>query len=150
MSNDHRKSFDSIIDEISKRTGIKVPISIFRYGFTDCWKCEEPILVFSWPNKDASDLDSDSFKNKPDSIKFVFSKTKGTEYWANTCPFCEALQGDFFLYNEPDGPFFHLSCGTDDPESFKNDIQEIADYQDYQGQIELYLNKSKETSESTT
>jgi hypothetical protein len=42
-------------------------------------------------------------------VKFSYSKTVNARYWANTCEHCGALQGDFFLYNEPDGPFFGLS-----------------------------------------
>jgi hypothetical protein len=26
--------------------------------------------------------------------------------WANTCPYCGAVQGNWFLYHEPDGAFF--------------------------------------------
>lgn len=29
---------------------------------------------------------------------------------ANHCNHCDALQGDFFLHNEPDGPFFSMDA----------------------------------------
>jgi hypothetical protein len=28
----------------------------------------------------------------------------GESYWANTCPYCRALQGDFYLFGH-EGPF---------------------------------------------
>ena len=30
----------------------------------------------------------------------------GETTWANGCVHCDALQGAFYLYMEPDGPFF--------------------------------------------
>jgi len=35
-----------------------------------------------------------------------YSKTMETTYLANNCQNCDSLQGDYFLYNEPDSPFF--------------------------------------------
>jgi hypothetical protein len=40
------------------------------------------------------------------SFKRKFSKTTGSEYYANTCPKCGVLSGDFFLHCEPGGSFF--------------------------------------------
>ncbi len=39
----------------------------------------------------------------------AFSKTTQTSYWANHCPSCKVLQGDFNLFEEPDGAFFPMS-----------------------------------------
>ncbi|MBC1181878.1 hypothetical protein HF680_04310 [Brevundimonas sp. WCHBH090558] len=35
-----------------------------------------------------------------------YSRTTNNRYWANHCPSCQALQGDFHLYSEPDGAFW--------------------------------------------
>ncbi|WP_313453309.1 DUF5710 domain-containing protein [Brevundimonas sp.] len=35
-----------------------------------------------------------------------YSRTTESRYWANHCPSCQALQGDFHLYSEPDGAFW--------------------------------------------
>lgn len=35
-----------------------------------------------------------------------YSRTTESRYWANHCPSCSALQGDFHLYSEPDGAFW--------------------------------------------
>jgi len=40
--------------------------------------------------------------------KNTYSKTENRSYIANNCINCGILQGDFFLYEEPDGPFFDL------------------------------------------
>jgi hypothetical protein len=39
-------------------------------------------------------------------IEWRFSRTAGDSYWANICPHCGALFGDFFLHCEPGGAFF--------------------------------------------
>lgn len=35
-----------------------------------------------------------------------YSRTTESRYWANHCPSCQALQGDFHLYSEPGGAFW--------------------------------------------
>ena len=70
--------------------------------------------------------DKKALENKPRTIQERYSRTAGEEYLANTCPFCESLQGDFFLYNEPDGPFFGFKCGDATHSSFENDMKELA------------------------
>ena len=40
------------------------------------------------------------------TFKLKFSKTIEQEYFANTCPKCGVLSGDFHLHSEPGAPFF--------------------------------------------
>ena len=40
------------------------------------------------------------------SFKLKYSKTAGFRYYANTCPTCGVISGDFFLHSEPGAPFF--------------------------------------------
>ncbi|HBG04731.1 MAG: hypothetical protein A2075_12435 [Geobacteraceae bacterium GWC2_58_44] len=40
------------------------------------------------------------------TYKLKHSKTEGEKYYANTCPECGVLSGDFFLHSEPGAPFF--------------------------------------------
>ena len=40
------------------------------------------------------------------TFKLKYSKTVGQKYYANTCPDCGSLSGDFFLHSEPGAPFF--------------------------------------------
>jgi hypothetical protein len=43
------------------------------------------------------------------NYKMRFSKTTGKTNISNCCDYCDVLQGDFFLYNEVDSPFFIYS-----------------------------------------
>jgi hypothetical protein len=40
------------------------------------------------------------------TFKLKFSKTVKGKYFANTCPACGIISGDFFLHDEPGAPFF--------------------------------------------
>lgn len=40
------------------------------------------------------------------TFKKKYSKTMGYKYYANTCPKCGVLSGDFHLHSEPGAPFF--------------------------------------------
>ncbi len=40
------------------------------------------------------------------TFQFRYSKTVRGKYFANTCPNCGSLSGDFFLHSEPGAPFF--------------------------------------------
>ncbi len=44
------------------------------------------------------------------SYKLSYSKTIRSKYYANTCPRCGVLSGDFFLHSEPGAPFFPISA----------------------------------------
>jgi len=100
-----------------------------------CWKCKNITEVIALASNkflifDYSDDDDDlqewfmqdyfSFFNMPTYIerevsdiissrypffKLGFSKTVNGTYWANHCKFCNVLQGDFFMHEEPGGEF---------------------------------------------
>ena len=36
----------------------------------------------------------------------IYSKTTQSAYYANFCPYCKTLQGNFHLFNDSDGPFY--------------------------------------------
>lgn len=76
-------------------------------GETRCYKCNRRTTVYSWGGGVWTDKRPP--EPRPWTVKLRYSKTVNARYWANTCEHCGALQGDFFLYNEPDGPFFGLS-----------------------------------------
>ena len=40
------------------------------------------------------------------TFKRKHSKMAGKKYFANTCPKCGVMSGDFFLHSEPGAPFF--------------------------------------------
>lgn len=45
------------------------------------------------------------------------------------------IQGDFFLYSEPDGPFFGFRSGPDTPEAFQKDLAQLDHLARYFGQV---------------
>jgi hypothetical protein len=87
-----------------------------------CWRCESIMTVIALlaPNVDdtegqvcvLSDIDDipqevvSHIKSKVPTFKLKHSKMAGKKYFANTCPRCGVLYGDFFLHAEPGAPFF--------------------------------------------
>jgi hypothetical protein len=44
------------------------------------------------------------------TFKLTYSKTIERKYFANTCPGCGMLSGDFYLHEEPGAPFCPLDA----------------------------------------
>lgn len=93
-------------ERVSRKTGIPLPSKYYIPGIVECWKCKKEILVFSWPDHDSYGKKPPKEQPIPKTIKYQYTKTANDSYWVNTCPYCHGTQGDFFLYCEPDGPFF--------------------------------------------
>ena len=55
------------------------------------------------------------------TFRLKYSKTTQSEYYANTCPTCGVLSGDFHLHDEPGAPFFP----TTEDEASRLTIEEI-------------------------
>lgn len=111
---------------ISNVTKVPIPKTYFRTAFTNCWRCKKPILVFDWPDKNLHQNSKPSKPDMPKTIQYKFSKTIKRKYWVNTCPYCKSIQGDFFLFLEPDSPLFGFDCGPDTDEAFKIDLRKLA------------------------
>lgn len=87
-----------------------------------CWRCNSkmPVIALLAPNIEGAEgkicLLSDITKIPTDILSYIqkrvptfklkFSKTMRQKYFANTCPKCGILSGDFFLFSEPGAPFF--------------------------------------------
>lgn len=60
-----------------------------------CWRCSEDIVVYAWPGSGYH-----SVKRPPDpippSVRHCVTEGAG-DYWANCCPRCSAVQGDYHL-----------------------------------------------------
>jgi hypothetical protein len=125
--------FQDRINRIAKINNIILPTAYYRYGFCNCWKCNREIIVFAWPNESSHDNIQPKITPIPKTIQYRFSKTVGDKYWANVCQYCQSIQGDFFLYSEPDGAFFALNCEEDSPSAFNLDILKIASHAAYNG-----------------
>jgi hypothetical protein len=88
----------------------------------DCWRCRSrmPAVAILAPNiedtgneicilTDIVGLPENVLgyiQKRVPTFKLKYSKTVGSEYFANTCPGCSSLSGDFFLHSEPGAPFF--------------------------------------------
>jgi len=118
--------FQRKVREVAKSNGIDLPTNYYRYGLCRCWKCKREIIVFAWPKDGLHNNSAPKILPRPKNIQYRFSKTVGEKYWVNTCPFCQSIQGDFFLYCEPDGPFFCISNEEDTTTSFESDLIRIA------------------------
>ncbi len=91
----------------------------------DCWKCGErmPVIAILAPTiegtenevcvlSDIAALPEDILsyvQKRVPTFQFKYSKTVQGKYYANTCPSCGMLSGDFFLHSEPGAPFFPTS-----------------------------------------
>ena len=108
----------------NEKTTINPPL--YLAGTTiSCWRCsaDMPAVGLIAPQvpdtEDEVCILSDITELPASVLAFVqkrfptfqrkFSKTTGTEYYANTCPKCGVLSDDFYLHSEPGGPFFPKS-----------------------------------------
>ncbi|WP_028987587.1 competence protein CoiA family protein [Thermicanus aegyptius] len=120
---------------------INLPTAYYRYGIYTCWKCKRDILVFTWPG--AYFNNPPKMKPIPKTIRYRFSNTIGRKYWANICPYCNSIQGNHFLYFEPDGPFIGINNlfeeGEEDtPDKFRHDLIRIAVHSDENGWLDPF------------
>ena len=91
-------------------------------GETDCWRCgaSMPVVAILCQNANAEAEGPFILSNIAElsrelsayvqrlypHFKLTHSKTAGGKYYANSCPKCGVISGDFFLHSEPGGPFF--------------------------------------------
>lgn len=68
----------------------------FLAAIETCWKCKNEIPVYWWRGVPFCETEPPS--PRPRTIQHRYSKTYGGSYWANTCPECDAVQGDNFLF----------------------------------------------------
>jgi len=118
--------FQAKAARLAKAIGVELPTAYYRYGINRCWKCRRESLVFAWPREYIHDDTKPKVEPIPKTIQYRFSKTVGDKYWVNVCPYCQSIQGDFFLYCEPDGPFFAVNIEEDTSDAFKRDMLRIA------------------------
>jgi hypothetical protein len=87
-----------------------------------CWRCDTvmPVIALLAPKIDETEdqvgiLSGIEYipkevlnfiKSKVPTFKLKYSKMAGKKYWANTCPKCGVIYGDYFLHDEPGAPFF--------------------------------------------
>ncbi len=87
-----------------------------------CWRCgaKMPVLALVAPNMAEADGEVcilSEIEELPQVVlQFVrtrfpsfalrYSKALGSRYYANSCPTCGVISGDFYLHSEPGAPFF--------------------------------------------
>lgn len=100
---------------------IDPPLYLAR-TMVSCWRCgaKMPALALIAPNVAEADGEIcilSEIEELPKAVlQFVgtrfpsfalrYSKTAGSQYYANTCPKCGVISGDFYLHSEPGAPFF--------------------------------------------
>jgi len=112
--------------EIAALTGQPIPQSYYLCAPSQRWKCHKEILVYSWPGANAYSEHRPEQEPVPATVRHKYSDTVKQKYWANTCPFCRSLQGNFFLYSEPDGAFFSMGHEEEGPTDYREDLLKIA------------------------
>lgn len=105
---------------------------------TNCWRCGAgmPVVCLIAPQVEGADGEvcvlSEVRRLPEDVLIFIqrlfpsfrlkYSKTVQVSYYANTCPQCGVLSGDFHLHAEPGAPFFPET----EEEASRLTLQEIA------------------------
>ena len=98
------------------------PPLYLAHTMVSCWRCgaKMPALALIAPNVAEADGEicilSEIEELPKVVLQFVgtrfpsfalrYSKTAGSRYYANTCPKCGVISGDFYLHSEPGAPFF--------------------------------------------
>lgn len=120
------RRFEDRIIQIARDNKIDIPKAYYRHGFCNCWKCHREIIVFAWPKSEDLEFGIPTVRPVPRTIQFRYSKTVGHQYWANTCPYCNSLQGDYYMDSEPEAPFFGIIIEEDSQSAFDDDLRKIA------------------------
>ncbi|SHF89037.1 Competence protein CoiA-like family protein [Caldanaerobius fijiensis DSM 17918] len=120
--------FKEKANKIAQETNIQLPNHYYLYGIHRCWKCGKEILVFAWPGSGGFTHEEPNVKPVPRTIQYRYSNTIKHKYWANTCPYCNSIQGDFFLYCEPEGPFFVCNYEEYCESNYQENMLKIASY----------------------
>jgi len=100
---------------LAGRLAVPLPPSPpYRSVAHECWRCGAEMLVHAWPGGG-----DHSPRRPPDPLPSTVRHRVtdgGGNYWANCCPACDAVQGDYYLVRDnpdyqairepPDGPAF--------------------------------------------
>ena len=100
---------------------IDPPLYVAR-TMISCWRCRAhmPAIALVAPNVPEADGEIcilsqveelpevvlQFVRNRFPSFRLKYSKTVGSRYYANICPKCGVISGDFHLHSEPGAPFF--------------------------------------------
>ncbi len=98
------------------------PALYLAHTVIGCWRCGETmpavaLIASNVPQAEGQVCILSEIEELPEAVlhfvrkrflsfKFKYSKTTGSQYYANTCPGCRVISGDFYLHSEPGAPFF--------------------------------------------
>jgi len=102
---------------------LKVSPPLYLIGMkVSCWRCNSrmPVVALLAPyvaGKEGQVCVLSNIEEMPQEILLFIQKRiptfqlrsslmAGSRYFANTCPSCHVISGDFFLHSEPGAPFF--------------------------------------------
>ncbi|HEY9776586.1 MAG TPA: hypothetical protein V6C81_22680 [Planktothrix sp.] len=71
----------------------------YRTRLYNCWKCREEILVFRWKEEQHRETE-DPPEPRPVTVQWRWSQNHQTFSWVNTCPACDAVQGDSYVVDK--------------------------------------------------
>jgi hypothetical protein len=117
---------------------LKIRPPVYMIGMKiHCWRCQSrmPVIAILAPHiedtenqigilSEIESLPDDVIKyiqHRVPTYKLKYSKTLEHKYFANTCPKCRVISGDFYLNSEPGAPFFP----TDEKEANELYLTEI-------------------------
>jgi len=120
---------NQLVKNIASQSEVTIPAGYkYRYAPYSCYKCGKDILIFKWGNSLLAGEVEKPPLPMPETLKQRHTNMSGETYWANVCPYCDSVQGDFFINHEPDSPLFGLGDVVDTKESFETDMENIANY----------------------
>lgn len=80
----------------ASRIGVALPPSPpYTYVAHSCWRCNAEMIVYSWPGG-GSHSGQHPPSPVPASVRHRVTEGGG-DYWANVCPRCSTVQGDYYL-----------------------------------------------------
>lgn len=110
---------------MSAESGVPLPEPPYRFAVEACWSCGRDILVFAWSEFGPWEHEEPP-AGRPETVQECYSDTIDQTYWGNTCPHCGKLQGDWFLYHAPGGPFRGDLVRDESPGTYAADMEKIA------------------------
>lgn len=117
---------------------VKISPPLYMIGLKlPCWRCDARMSVIALLASNVEDAPGETcilsdvvdipnnilsfIQKRVPTYKLRYSKTVKQTYFANTCPKCGVIYGEWFLSDEPGAPFFP----TDDEEAKSLYIKEI-------------------------
>jgi hypothetical protein len=86
------------IAALSERFGITYDTAHFKARPAQCWNCSEAILVFLW-KEDQGRERQEPWEPRPHTVQRRWSESHQTFFWVNTCPSCDRVQGDSYIFD---------------------------------------------------